>query len=303
MRNAFGHQIPLFSELLAERRMFSIILDELIGVLSHLGVERERASSLAKQLLSAASSISSIDYERTAHEVLVSDGLLDRLPSFLRGRTEIIHQQIREYVGKGVLVDIGCGDGEVGQSFSWPGVEVRLCDVYKHPRIDSLSAPFAFLQEGGRLPYPDGSADTALVLTVLHHANDPLHLLSEAVRILKPGGTLVVIESVFGVGDIPPDLLVDERNQMFLKRSFEEQRLTNIYFDHFYNRIVHHAEDPKDKVNVPYNFSTPEQWNRLLEAAGCAIKVVSHLGIDQPIVPEYHTLHVAVRQEGNRSGA
>jgi ArsR family transcriptional regulator len=45
-----------------------------------------------------------------------------------------------------------------------------------------------------RLPMADGSFDTVVLQMVLHYAEDPAAALAEAVRVLRPGGMLVVID-------------------------------------------------------------------------------------------------------------
>jgi ArsR family transcriptional regulator len=45
-----------------------------------------------------------------------------------------------------------------------------------------------------RLPIPDRSVDVALVSQALHHAADPARALAEAVRILRDGGRVLVLE-------------------------------------------------------------------------------------------------------------
>jgi ubiquinone/menaquinone biosynthesis C-methylase UbiE len=48
--------------------------------------------------------------------------------------------------------------------------------------------------ERGRLPLQDGSAQRVLALNVLHHISDDPTALAEIVRVLAPGGRLVVID-------------------------------------------------------------------------------------------------------------
>ena len=52
------------------------------------------------------------------------------------------------------------------------------------------------LQEGDieSVPLPPKSVDLALMSQSLHHAQHPEQALSEAFRILKPGGQLVVLD-------------------------------------------------------------------------------------------------------------
>ncbi len=45
-----------------------------------------------------------------------------------------------------------------------------------------------------QLEFPDGSFDTAAIANSLHHLDDPLSALRELLRVLKPGGNLIVLE-------------------------------------------------------------------------------------------------------------
>jgi ArsR family transcriptional regulator len=45
-----------------------------------------------------------------------------------------------------------------------------------------------------RLPLPDASFDTAVMQMVLHYAEDPVGVITEAARVLRPGGRLIVID-------------------------------------------------------------------------------------------------------------
>lgn len=95
----------------------------------------------------------------------------------------------------GSVLDIGPGKGFMVKLFlSW-GLKVSCVD------IDSvLSAEF---QKAGcdfkvadlrkdSLPYADNTFDLIWCSHVIEHLPDPLHLLSECLRVLRPGGVLVI---------------------------------------------------------------------------------------------------------------
>lgn len=67
----------------------------------------------------------------------------------------------------------------------------------------------ARLSEENRTPLPDASVDLALLAFVLHELDAPLAFLTEARRVLRPGGRLVVLEWVPRVEAMGPPL--DER--------------------------------------------------------------------------------------------
>jgi hypothetical protein len=46
---------------------------------------------------------------------------------------------------------------------------------------------------------------------------------------------------------------------------------------------------------VPYNYLTADGWNRLFEEYGLSVSALVPLGIDQPLAPLFHTLHVTVK--------
>ncbi|MDO8626917.1 MAG: hypothetical protein Q7K42_00495, partial [Candidatus Diapherotrites archaeon] len=101
-----------------------------------------------------------------------------------------------------------------------------------------------------------------------------------AKRVTKKDGRIIVVESVYGLKDYDPGL------------EFGQQLLLNVFFDHFYNRIIHYSEYAENKINVPFNFQTPQNWKKFFAKNGLRQEEVIMLGFDQPTVPEYHTLHI-----------
>ncbi len=92
-----------------------------------------------------------------------------------------------------LLVDLACGGGlmaphvtrlgyrHVGVDLSGPSLRVAAAHGVRAVRADVAAVPL-----------PDDCADVVLAGEVLEHVADPWRVLSEAVRLLRPGGTLVI---------------------------------------------------------------------------------------------------------------
>ena len=111
---------------------------------------------------------------------------------------------------------------------------------------------------------------------------------------LKPEGSVVVIESVFGVSKQTTETKNRETSH-FVSLTSHEQKQVNMFFDHFYNRILYRD------VHCPFSFDTPDGWRSRFETAGLREETRRLLGIDQPIVPEFHTLHVFRKNQRDSS--
>lgn len=290
--NAFKLDIPPMSEILKNVAVAPFIEKTLHKVIDHLGVSTDQRNFAVKSLLSLAQNATSlVEYEQKGHRILADAGVVAAIPIKLSDRASLIHSQIVPWVIGHKICDLGCGDGNVGKQIAADGKEVILADVYQHPHIASTGLPFQKLEQGKSVPLPNRSVDTTLLLTVLHHADDPVALLREGVRITRPGGRVILIESVFGISSSQATAVGAHE---FGLLTSEEQRLANIFFDHLYNRVIHYSATPSNKVNVPFNFNTPERWGDILAQCGAPQQQCIHLGEDQKSVPEYHTLHVGL---------
>lgn len=100
-------------------------------------------------------------------------------------------------------VDIGCGEGgdlslmlatrckHVTALDCDPKVISGLQRIIKHKGFDNITPKVADMTQTG---LPSDFADLVLMSQVLHHAMDPRLALKEAIRILKPGGTLALLD-------------------------------------------------------------------------------------------------------------
>ncbi len=279
-KNAFGKQIYTLKEIVSDAKLHASLEQTLEDVLGSTGVPSMHVHAHTQLLLSYAKEKSLEVYEEEAHALL--ERMQVAVPQSLHDRAERIMKQIRPYVHGNTILDLGCGDGAVGAALAKQGYHVELADVYEHPFIKTHALPFIACNQRERVPKEEGLYDNVLLLTVMHHSDDPRATLQDAKRLTKSGGRIIIIESVYGISDESP----------FGQLSHEEQFKTNQFFDHFYNRVLHYSSDPKSKVNVPFNFNTPKGWEYEFCRAGLKKIQYVPLGLDQPSVPEYHTLHV-----------
>ena len=118
------------------------------------------------------------------------------------------------------VADIGCGEGYLTLEMArWartvfaidrsePVLE-RAKALADRRRVSNVQWKKGDL---ARLPLRDASVDIALLSQSLHHAADPEEALSEAVRILRPGGRLLVLD-------------LREHDQRWVRGRFGDQRL------------------------------------------------------------------------------
>lgn len=102
----------------------------------------------------------------------------------------------------GRLLDIGTGTGQMlallaPRISAGVGVDAsRAMLALARARLSGPGMNHCAVRLGDmyRLPMADGSFDSVVLQMVLHYAEDPAAALAEAVRVLRPGGRLTVID-------------------------------------------------------------------------------------------------------------
>jgi len=178
-------------------------------------------------------------------------------------RAKRAFKKIKEYIAGDKILDLGAGNGLIAQEIrNKMNKEVILVDVVDYNYTD---LPLMLYSQNNKIPLSEEEVDTTILYTVLHHANDPEHIIKEASRVTKK--RIIIKEAS-----------IREENL----------RMTNSFFDWFYNRVI-----GDEDINVPLNFLTVEDWEKLLNRYGFDIIKTEYVGIDEPLVPEFHVFIIA----------
>ncbi len=118
------------------------------------------------------------------------------------------------------VVDIGCGDGYLAlETARWArhviGID-RSDEVLERAKALAARRHVNNVEwkKGDllRLPLHDESVDVALLSQALHHASDPERALAEAVRVLRPGGRVLILD-------------LREHDQAWVRQKFGDHQL------------------------------------------------------------------------------
>lgn len=97
-------------------------------------------------------------------------------------------------LSEGLLLDVGGGPGFFADAFASRGatyiaVDADAGEMRLHGRAPG---PRTVQASGTALPFADGAFDIAYSSNVLEHVGDPWAMADEMVRVVRPGGTIVI---------------------------------------------------------------------------------------------------------------
>jgi SAM-dependent methyltransferase len=121
------------------------------------------------------------------------------------------------------ILDLGAGSGWLAHRLAKRGHWVAAIDLLDD-QLDGLGAArhyrsdfVALLAEFDRLPLRSGLADVAVFNASLHYSTDYAATLRETLRVLRPRGTLVILDSPMYADPTSGMRMVQERQARFLK--------------------------------------------------------------------------------------
>jgi len=171
-------------------------------------------SSLTLIISQAAKEISEIQNDTTALKLIIKKrtdharAYFDELAGkfgkhYVPGRSwKGLAEALLKILNYDTVADLGAGEGTLSQLLAQRAKKVIAIDnsekmvefgtsLAKQHKLPNLEYRLGDIEA---LPIQDTSVDLAIFSQALHHAQKPSQALTEAYRILKPGGTLVILD-------------------------------------------------------------------------------------------------------------
>ncbi len=114
----------------------------------------------------------------------------DRFYRLLAADTVALVGQFCQLSGS-LVVDVGSGPGDLAEAFRAAGARAFALDVdfeEMHCRDRALS--WAVVADAATMPFPEGTFDVVCSSNVLEHVSDPISVVRDMGRVVRPGGVV-----------------------------------------------------------------------------------------------------------------
>lgn len=182
------YTLPLEELDPAQRRLWLLIAEQ-VGEMAEAAQDDARLKSVLAE-------------RRTKSEAFFSSaaGQWDRVRAELFGRDSHLRPLLGLLDPDWVVGDLGCGTGQVSEVLApFVGQVVAVdssTEMLQAARARLRGQANVTLRRGAleRLPLEADELHAAVLILVLHHTADPARVLAEAVRVVRPGGRLVIAD-------------------------------------------------------------------------------------------------------------
>ncbi len=172
------------------------------------------------------------------------------------------------------VIDVGCGLGhmtlklanrlkDAGHVMGVDSSRVLITEARKRVRRED-GCPLDFqVGDAHRLGFFDNSFDASLIINLLIHVRHPLRVLSEAFRVMKPGGRIAIMESdwqlaAFATGNLTTDKMLTSLLRRAVRNSGVAHQLPTLMRLVGFTNIL-----PKAGTLTTYNYQEANQAWRI----------------------------------------
>ena len=212
------------------------------GVLAALHADEALASAVVQKVMEAARArrASRRAGEAARHQLtpeeatpeVYKDQFGERSKNWHASAVWIAHDELLRHHGSLCAVppdsealDVCCGSGVVGNSFRGRVKKITGLDItpemvkLARTRLDEVVHGTVY-----DIPFPDARFELVCNREVMHLMPDPMRMMSEVVRVLKPGGQFVVGQILpFGAADAAWMFRIFKKKQPLLYHMFQEE--------------------------------------------------------------------------------
>lgn len=212
-------------------------------------------------------------------------------------------QQVMGLVSGLRILDLGAGMGGFAVAAALAGAQVTACEYNPaYCRIIHLRAARYQLRlpiinaAGEALPLPDAAFDLAVAWDVLEHVQDPIAVLRELARVLRPGGHALITAinrrawidphyHMRGINWLPrpmAELVIELRGRTKRGAAFRDmQRLSSMHYFHYHElvriceRLGFRVTDLREQALLAGKLSSRRPLRRAIR------RVLRQIGLEQ----------------------